>query len=409
MRFGDLLKKTTRAALQLPDESLSWNDLLRSPKGAIEKDLRVAFCERNSLALVQNLIAHFEAGAVPVLAHPRWPTQMRIAAFEKAGVGRKIIDVKTVLFSSGSTAAPKAIAHTFEAHVASARASQERTPFCQGHVWLLSLPLCHVGGLSLLFRAAVGGGALALMKEGESLAQALRRTRPTHLSVVATQLSRLCEAPDARALFASLKYVLVGGGPCAQNLLERARRLGAPVRQTYGCTEGASQLTTQEAAQGFDSGRALEGVHIRLDNNEIVVASDSLMSGLLEQDELVDPCQMHEGKRWFRTKDLGSLDDKGRLSVWGRKDNQFISGGENIQPEALEALFAQAGHDVVIVDVLDDKWGKVPVAFSRDGVEVAAELPSYARPVAFYKLPESAGLKVQRARLREIAETLRKV
>ncbi|MEC8253454.1 MAG: AMP-binding protein, partial [Planctomycetota bacterium] len=143
--------------------------------------LRIGFHEPNSPALIQQLVDALDAGAIPALAHPRWPKDVAADALRRAGADEpwQGAPIATLLFTSGSTAAPKIVAHTLDAHLTAARASKERVPYGPGDRWLLSLPLCHVGGLSLLFRTVCAGATLVLPDPEEPLAAAVARTRPT--------------------------------------------------------------------------------------------------------------------------------------------------------------------------------------------------------------------------------------
>ncbi|MCX7008985.1 MAG: o-succinylbenzoate--CoA ligase, partial [Kiritimatiellaeota bacterium] len=113
--------------------------------------------------------------------------------------------------------------------------------------------------------------------------------------------------------------------------------------------------------------------------------------------------------RWFATGDLGALDADGYLTVHGRKDNMFISGGENIQPEEIEqALLALPGvAAAVVLPRADKEFGARPVAFVQCARKISGEklraalrgkLPAYKVPVEFLPWPKAmpAGLKISR-------------
>ena len=307
--------------------------------------------------------------------------------------------------------APKPLAHTLEAHEDAARASGRRIPFEPGHRWLLSLPLCHVGGLAILFRALVSGAAIALPASETTLDDALARLAPTHVSLVATQLRRLLEVPAAPRALAACETVLIGGGPVGAHLVARARAEGISLRQTYGCTELGSQICTSTPEDADTCGRPLDGYAVKVDDTgQIWARGPGLAAGRIDEDRLVS---LTDADGWYATGDLGALDDDGRLQVTGRVDNLFISGGENIQPEEVERLLAEAGVDVVVVDVPDDAYGARPVAFSAAAVDVVeaaanAHLPGFMRPIAVYPLPTQTGLKVSRAILRQEARRRRR-
>jgi O-succinylbenzoic acid--CoA ligase len=222
----------------------------------------------------------------------------------------------TIVLSSGSTGIPKAVVHTIEAHVASARGAAMNMPLEPGDRWLWSLPLFHVSGLSILIRCAVAGATVVGVPEGSALDAGL---------------------------------------------------LAARVHTTYGLTEMASQVTTSSAIDSpSGSGRVLAGreLHVR-ESGEILVRGETLCAGYY-QDGLVHPIGDEHG--WFHTGDLGQLAADGSLVVTGRIDNMFISGGENIHPERIErAMMSAFGEDgveqVIVVPRQDETFGDRPVAF----------------------------------------------
>ena len=120
---------------------------------------------------------------------------------------------------------------------------------------------------------------------------------------------------------------------------------------------------------------------------------------------------------WFSTGDLGHFDKNGYLSVTGRRDNRFVCGGENIQPEEIEAALLELPgiEQAVIVPSEDPEYGYRPVAFIRmensqkpDAASLQKtlrnRLPGIKIPTAFYSWPdelESASLKASRKTLAE--------
>jgi O-succinylbenzoic acid--CoA ligase len=320
----------------------------------------------------------------------------------------------TIVFTSGSSGAPKAALHTFGNHYYSALGSNANIALAPGDRWLHSLPLYHVGGLSILFRCLLAGATVALPEAGAPLGEAIAGA--THVSLVSTQLLRLLrEDLDPR----ELKAILLGGGPIPPSLIDEALARGLPIHTSYGLTEMASQVTATPPGASRDvlhtSGRPLPHREISIsDDGEILVRGETLFTGYVEG-EVVDRPLDADG--WFRTGDLGELDADGYLRVRGRKDNAFISGGENVQPEEIEDALCrlEAVEDAVVVPVPDAEFGFRPVAFVRTagGVvepellsrELERTLPRFKIPVAFHGWLEetTGGMKPDRASLRERA------
>jgi o-succinylbenzoate---CoA ligase len=324
----------------------------------------------------------------------------------------------TIIFTSGSTGVPKAALHTFGNHYHSALGSNANIALRPGDRWLHSLPLYHVGGLSILFRCLLAGATVALPQPGTSPGESVAGLGATHVSLVSTQLSRLLrESTD----LAGLEAVLMGGGPVPPSLVDEALARGLPLHTSYGLTEMASQVTTTPPGASLEelrtAGRVLPHREISIsERGEIMVRGETLFAGYAEGEELDRPV---DAGSWFHTRDLGELDENGYLRVGGRMDNLFISGGENVQPEEIEEALCllEAIDEAVVVPVPDEEFGARPVAFVRINdaeprdlaTELEPVLPRFKIPISFYPWPEEArrGMKADRAALGERARLLR--
>jgi O-succinylbenzoic acid--CoA ligase len=324
----------------------------------------------------------------------------------------------TIIFTSGSTGVPKAALHAFGNHYYNALGSNANIPLRSGDRWLHSLPLYHVGGLSILFRCLLAGATVALPRQGTPLGEAIDELGATHVSLVSTQLLRLLRG---KADLAGLEAVLMGGGPVPAPLVDEAVARGLPIHTSYGLTETASQVTTTPpgASPGElgTSGRLLPYREIAISGGgEILVRGQTLFAGYVEGGKTE---RALDADGWFHTGDLGELNENGYLRVLGRQDNLFVSGGENIQPEEIEeALYGLPGVDeAVVVPVPDEEFGARPVAFVRMEDERYGELapelervlPRFKIPIAFHPWPEETrrGMKPDRIALSERARWLR--
>ena len=151
---------------------------------------------------------------------------------------------------------------------------------------------------------------------------------------------------------------------------------------------------------------------------EIQVRGRTMFDGYLDELGEASP---FDAEGWFSTGDLGHLNEAGQLTVIGRKDRQFISGGENILPEEIEReLLAMPGClEAVVVPVSDSEFGARPVAFCQwdDEAEMESKerkqqvhalldsrLARYKIPVAILDLPQIPGLKPNLQSLNNLAE-----
>ncbi len=316
----------------------------------------------------------------------------------------------TVVFTSGSAAVPKAVVHSAANHLYSAAGSAANIPLGPADTWLAALPRHHVAGLSILFRT-LSAGACALFADGGAFSGAddpAVRLLPaaTHVSLVETQLRRLLQIPAWPELTRRLRAALTGGSALSPALLREARDRGLPVCASYGCTELASQVATTRPGDMEETfaGSAPLLPHRRAAisaDGEILLGGRTLCLGYLESEGGgLKPAAGADG--WFRSGDLGRIDGE-RLSVTGRRDARFISGGENIQPEEVEQTLLE--HPAVLaatcVAVPDPEFGHRPAAFlSVAGgplppadlePHLDARLARFKHPVRYFALPAAPG------------------
>lgn len=310
----------------------------------------------------------------------------------------------SMTLTSGSTGLPKAAVHTCGAHLASAKGVLALMPYGEDDDWLLSLPLFHVSGQGILWRWLQAGARLTV-REKQPLEQALQGC--THASLVPTQLWRLLNTHQRIAL----KAVLLGGAAIPVELTQQARAQGISTFCGYGLTEFASTVCAKEADGEPDVGSALPGREVQVVNGEVWIKAQSMASGYWRDGALL-PLTNSEG--WFATRDRGELHD-GRLTILGRMDNLFFSGGEGIQPESLERIIATHPHisQVFIVPLNDAEFGQRPVAvvecepgtdITRLPEWVQGKLARFEQPVHWLVLPaelKNGGIKISRQALKQ--------
>ena len=315
----------------------------------------------------------------------------------------------SMTLTSGSTGLPKAAVHTCAAHLASAQGVLALMPYGGDDDWLLSLPLFHVSGQGILWRWLLAGGRLTVRKK-QPLEQALAGC--THASLVPTQLWRLLHTHHHVAL----KAVLLGGAAIPVELTEKAREQGIRTFCGYGLTEFASTVCAKAADGEPDVGTALPGREVKLVEGEIWIKAQSMAAGYWRDGALL-PLTNAQG--WFATRDRGEWRN-GRLTILGRMDNLFFSGGEGIQPESLERVIATHPQisQVFIVPLDDAEFGQRPVAVveCEPGTDIAqlpdwiqGRLARFEQPVHWLVLPaelKNGGIKISRQALKQWVNAL---
>ncbi len=315
--------------------------------------------------------------------------------------------VSNIIFTSGSSGLPKAVMHNFSNHFYSAQGSQDVIPLQPGDKNLLSLPIFHISGYATVFRTLLAGATLVL-SESKLSAELLKEQRITHLSLVATQLYRLLENPHFQHSKLAIKHLLLGGSAFAEQLLAATAQRGFTYHLSYGLTEMSSQVATSSNSQSL---RILKHREVKIVDGEIWLRGKTRFVGYFngQMENSIIP-----QKQWFASKDLGQK-VANHLYISGRKDRQFISGGENIQPEEIESLLLQfpAVKQAYVVAVDDPAFGQRPLAFIdwRNGQAETQRLDDYMRnkltafkcPQHYFTLPQQTGLKVSLTELQQQA------
>jgi o-succinylbenzoate---CoA ligase len=267
-------------------------------------------------------------------------------------------DIALVVTTSGTTGAPKGALLTAAALTASAAATHDRLGG-PGR-WLLALPPYHIAGVQVLVRSLLAGTVpveldvsagfdiSGLPSAVDELGSGRRYT-----ALVATQLAKALTDPAAAAALAELDAVLVGGGPAPRPILDAAAAADITVVRTYGMSETAGGCV-------YD-GVPLDGVKVRVDaDGRIVIGGPTLAKGYRnppDPDPFAEP-------GWFRTDDIGAVDDSGVLSVLGRADEAISTGGLTVLPQPVEAALRThpAVADCAVFGLADERLGQRVVA-----------------------------------------------
>ncbi|WP_275572524.1 o-succinylbenzoate--CoA ligase [Mycolicibacterium vanbaalenii] len=294
------------------------------------------------------------ASILPVPAHDPVQTAALTTALR---AGEPIDDaIGVVLSTSGTTGTPTGAMLTVAALTASAEATHARLGG-PGR-WLLALPAYHVAGFQVLVRSVIAGAAPTAVPasfEPSALAAATDAmgSGRRYASLVAAQLDKALRDPRATESLAGLDAVLIGGGPMPAKVAEQASAAGISVVRTYGMSETAGGCV-------YD-GVPLDGVGVRVDDDgRIWLGGPTVAAGYrnpVTPDPFAEP-------GWFRTDDLGVIDDSGVLRVLGRVDDAISTGGLTVLPGLVEAALSThpAVAECAVFGVPDERLGQRVVA-----------------------------------------------
>lgn len=352
-------------------------------------------------------------------------------------------DVLCLMYTSGTTAAPKGVALTHAGLLGNARtAVDEMLGLTEQDRTLAAMPLFHVGGMWYhLFPSLAAGCTTLLLSEFDAgtVLRQLEEHRITNLHLVPTMIAAILAHPAAAvADLSHLRLIFYAASSMPAELLRRSMDAfpGSSFAQAYGSTEGGivSVLDPEAHRRARDPaherlllscGKACSGRSVRIvgadgeacavgDIGEIEVGSADLMKGYWH-DEASTSAVLRDG--WLKTGDLGYLDGEGFLYIVDRRNDMVITGGENVFPTQVESVLYRDADvlEAAVFGVPDPVWVEKVVAavVLKPGARVTeqeliqrlrAQLAPYKCPKQIHftdSLPKSAVGKVLRKALRE--------
>ncbi|MFT4975226.1 MAG: long-chain acyl-CoA synthetase [Myxococcota bacterium] len=306
-------------------------------------------------------------------------------------------DAAAVVYTSGTTGEPKGAVLTHRCLVATARASQELLPMREGDRSILYLPMAHILQRIVGYRGLMEGAAGWFAPSLDDLPALLVQTRPTVLAVVPRVLEKIKSRAEATAaargpvsaavlgwavavgrsaaaaerqgrplprrlllqralaerlvyqtirdrLGGALRLVVSGGAALSPDVLTWFEAIGISVREGWGLTETAGPATLNPAAtcRPGSVGLPLPHTELRLtDDGELLVRGAGLFSGYLHDEEATAAAFTDDG--FYRTGDLGVIDDDGYVWIIGRRKELLITaGGKNVAPVPIERKLEEA-------------------------------------------------------------------
>ena len=356
-------------------------------------------------------------------------------------------DLATIVYTSGSTGAPKGVELTHRNFLSVVRAGYEclGEVLCDNHPrLLLFLPLAHCFARFIQY-CSIGSddGVVGYLPDTKSLLPDLRSFKPTYLLGVPRVFEKVYNAASRKAgtgfkgrIFAqaaqcarewsrteqdggkhsasqrarhamfetsvyravrgalgpNIRYVACGGAPLSADLAHFFAGIGLPMIQGYGMTETAAPFTVTRVNDNKIGtvGQPAPGSSVRIaDDGEVQVRGANVFRGYHNLPEKTAETFTADG--WLKTGDLGSLDEDGRLTITGRKKDIIITaGGKNVSPIPMEEEIAKC----LIVEhavVVGDGRPFIGALVTLDPEGLASWLPTIGQP-ADLSLADAAAL-----------------
>ena len=324
-------------------------------------------------------------------------------------------DLAALIFTSGTTGAPKGVMLSHRNLVENSDGVQQTTPLGPGDNWIVVLPLHHTYPSTLgMLTPLLTGGRITTVPTLKTnvLIETMKETGATCIPAMPLLVERIYKGilsqvkgrlPLVRALFRimlavsrfffkvlgirigkilfgsvaqelglrKLRFFISGGGPIAKDVIDGMESLGLVTYQGYGLTETSPVISSTCPAHNKPGsvGLPLPNVEVRIEapdangNGEILARGTSVMMGYLGMPEKTR--EVIDANGWLHTGDIGMVDEDGYLYITGRLKNIIVTkGGKNIYPEEIENLLLCSTllSEVVVIGKLDQDGGEYPYA-----------------------------------------------
>ncbi len=303
-------------------------------------------------------------------------------------------DIAILLFTSGTTGAPKAAVLRHKHLVSYILGSVEFGASAEDDAALVCVPPYHIAGMAAIMSSVYSGRRIVQLANFSAAAwlKLAREESVTHAFVVPTMLARIVDelADELEggqdAALPSLRALSYGGGKMPQSVIEKAMAMfpDTDFTNAYGLTETSSTISVlgpgdHRAAMASDDpalrrrivsvGRALPSVEVQIRDEEGCVLAPGKSGEIYVSGEQVSGEYLGRGSLlgsdgWFPTRDGGYMDEDGYIFVEGRIDDVIVRGGENLSPGEIEDRLLEHPDvaDCAVVGIPSEQWGEAVAA-----------------------------------------------
>ncbi len=351
------------------------------------------------------------------------------SAEEKAYAEMNDEDTAILMFTAGTTGFPKGVPQDHNAYSSYVLTNVDPPDMeAPPETNVLVMPLYHVAGMQALMAGIYGGRTIALMRQFDEKEwfETVQREKATRVMVVPTMLKRIVESPDFDKYdLSSIRVITYGAAACPYEVLRKTieRFPGRALINAFGGTETSSTIAALRAEDQVITGKESEAerekklkrlatsIGLPMDDveiqvrdeegqslpagktGEIVVRSPRIMRGYWKDEKKTEEAFTADG--WYRTGDMGYVDEEGYIYLSGRGDDVIVRGGENIGPDEVEStLYSHPKvEEAAVIGVKDIEWGqqvRAIVRLKKNETATEQEIIDFCRPrLAGFKRPSS--------------------
>jgi len=337
-------------------------------------------------------------------------------------------DPTALLYTAGTTGLPKGVPQDHNSYSFYVLQNVNPPDPEIAETNLLTMPLYHVAGMQAMLAAIYGGRTIALMRQFDTKEwfETAQHERVTRAMLVPTMLKRIVDDPDFNKYdLSNLRVITYGAAACPYEVLKKTIDLfpGRALINAFGGTETSSTIAMLRAEDQIITGketkkerekklkRLASSIGIPLDDvevqirdeesrvlprggtGELVARGPRIMKGYWRDEEKTKKAFTADG--WYRTGDMGYVDEEGYIYLTGRADDLIVRGGENISPEEVENVLythPKVG-EAAVIGIPDIEWGQQPraiVVLKKGETATPEEIIDFCREkMAGFKRPRS--------------------
>lgn len=396
-----------------------------------DSNLKLLFISIELVPVIRNILpVILEKGIKVIIIGEKLPDFSNIMTFsEFAGLSSEPTDTfveenntAVILYTSGTTGLPKGVMLTNENLISNVEGFCATNKLPVGAKSILALPLFHSFGQIVLLVCLFNHITTIFINQflPTTILKVLCSHQAQVLPLVPTMFDVILNASVAKNIpLDHIKYCITGGAPIPYALIQKLKtNTNACIIEGYGLTETSPVITISHSHKCYKNGsvgKPIPCVTVKIaDDGEILVKGNSVTKGYWNKPEENETAFSIDG--YFKTGDVGYIDEEGFLFITDRKKDLIIRAGENISPKQIEnVLFNADGvNDVAVFGVKDEKLGEVVYCAieSEQDIDInylkeycKRDLPKHLIPEKFVimpKLPKNALGKILKYKLKEM-------